>query len=81
MMVVLLRLILVVLVVRAVWRMLAGVIDGLQQKPLPPPEPVGLVRDPICGTFVVPARALTSGAGGDRRFFCSGRCRQAWVAR
>jgi len=42
---------------------------------------VNLVRDPVCGTFVVPSRALTSGTGSEMRFFCSERCRQAWMSR
>ena len=77
-----LRFILVVLVLRALWRMIAAVAEGMQQPRVPPPPPsVGLVRDPVCGTFVVPGRALATGAGEDRQFFCSERCRQAWVVR
>ena len=35
-------------------------------------------RDPVCGTYVVPSRALTSGEGADVRFFCSEKCRRAY---
>ena len=78
----LLRLIVAVLIVRAVWRFLAGVAQGLQ----PPsstagtrgPSPVALARDPICGTYVVPERALTIGRGDDIQYFCSKRCRDQY---
>ena len=72
-----LRLILLYLVVRAVMRIVRGVIDGMRG-PAQPPAAVGLVRDPICGTFVVPATALVLGTGADTRFFCSEKCRRAY---
>ena len=37
-----------------------------------------LVRDPQCGTFLPPARALTLSARGQVLHFCSDRCRDAW---
>jgi len=80
---VLLWIVLFYLVVRAVRRLLAGLVEGMNggaagssSKPA-----VNLVRDPVCGTFVVPSRALTSGTGSEMRFFCSERCRQAWMSR
>jgi len=42
---------------------------------------VGLVRDPVCGVFVVPGQALTSGAGSSAKYFCSEKCRRAWGKR
>jgi YHS domain-containing protein len=39
---------------------------------------VKLVRDPVCGVFVVPSQALTSGSGTSTRYFCSEKCRQQW---
>lgn len=76
----LLRFLLIVLVVRAVWRLLAGLIEGLTPpaRKVPPKSGVLLVRDPECGTFVVPSRALTLGRGNDVKYFCSERCRQAY---
>ena len=38
-------------------------------------QSVGLVRDPVCGTFVLPSKALTSGSGSNTRYFCSEKCR------
>jgi YHS domain-containing protein len=42
---------------------------------------VPLARDPICGTYVVPSRALTAGSGPDVHFFCSDDCRRAYAKR
>jgi uncharacterized protein len=76
----LLALLLLYFVLRAVSRLVVGIAQGMagDRKSA---APVGLVRDPVCGTFVVPSRALTSGSGGEMRFFCSERCRQAWANR
>jgi len=61
---------------------LKGVFEGMgYQPPGSTPQSVGLVRDPICGTFVVPSKALTSGSGSDRRYFCSEKCRQDYAGR
>ncbi|HEX5473560.1 MAG TPA: hypothetical protein VFX12_02770 [Vicinamibacterales bacterium] len=75
-----LRLVLVLVVARTIWRLIEGVAAGLSA-PASEPRPVGLVRDPVCGTFVVPSRALSAGAGAEQHFFCSERCRQAWGVR
>ena len=40
-----------------------------------------LVRDPVCGVFVVPSKALTSGSGSQTRYFCSEKCRAEWSRR
>ena len=78
----LLRLIVAVLIVRAVWRLLAGVAQGLRTPDSTGgtrgSSPVALARDPICGTYVVPARALTIGRGDDIQYFCSKRCRDQY---
>ena len=79
------RLILVALAVfvliRALWRLMGGVIEGLSGKSPDsrmPQSGVQMVRDPVCGTFVVPAKALTVGQGANMHFFCSEKCRRAW---
>ena len=78
----LLVLLLLYFVLRAVSRLVIGIAQGMSgPHDRQPAAPVGLVRDPVCGTFVVPARALTSGSGPEMRFFCSERCRQAWANR
>ena len=37
-------------------------------------------RDPVCGTFVVPERAVTLAAGSRVLYFCSGACRDTYRA-
>jgi YHS domain-containing protein len=77
----LLKLILLYIILRAVWRLVRGIAQGMSEPIEKQPTSVGLVRDPVCGTYVVPSRALTAGSGADIRFFCSERCRQAWGRR
>ena len=75
----LLRILLVYLVIRAVVRLVSGISQGVRDwQPPQDRAAVGLVRDPVCGTFVVPTRALTSGSGAAVHYFCSERCREAW---
>jgi YHS domain-containing protein len=75
-----LKLILLVIVVRAIVRLVRGIMEGMRVPQGKPPA-VPLVRDPVCGTFVVPSRALSAGSGGDIRFFCSEKCRRAYAAK
>jgi YHS domain-containing protein len=84
----LIRILLVALVIRALWKLLAGVVEGSaspqprrRQGGGPPERSVPLVRDPVCGTYVVRARALTSGQGDTLQYFCSERCRTEYLAR
>lgn len=67
---------------RLVWRLLQGVFEGMgYQPPGAAKGSVGLVRDPVCGTFVLPSKAITSGSGSNTRFFCSEKCRQDYAGR
>jgi YHS domain-containing protein len=43
-------------------------------------QAVPLVKDPVCGTYVVRDRAITAGGDGATQFFCSDRCRDEWMA-
>jgi uncharacterized protein len=70
-------LILASLVLRSILRLLRGIAEGLQGPPAP--RPVPLVRDPVCGMYVVPSSALSSGAGAQMKFFCSEQCRRAYA--
>lgn len=40
-----------------------------------------MVRDRVCNTFLPRARALTLQVGSEQEFFCSERCRDAFVNR
>lgn len=74
--------ILVALLLRALSRFARGLFEGAgytrDQRAVPG---VPLVKDPVCGIFVVPGQALALGSGRDAKFFCSEKCRQAWRAR
>lgn len=79
---ILLFVILAYIAARLLWRVLKGVFEGMgYQPPGGTPQSVGLVRDPVCGTFVVPSKALTSGSGSNTRYFCSEKCRQDYAGR
>lgn len=76
--------ILITLIARAFWRLMDGVIEaagGRQGRARPPARSVKLVRDPVCGTFVAPGRAisLTTAGSGAAQYFCSERCRDEFV--
>ena len=42
----------------------------------PQPQPNRLVKDPVCGTYVVAGSAIQAG----EEFFCSDDCRQKFLA-
>jgi YHS domain-containing protein len=75
----------VLFLARAVWRLLEGVVQGA----LGPggagtrpqgPRAVKMARDPVCGTYVVPGKAVTLMRGGEQIFFCSDECRSKYAA-
>ena len=78
---VVLKLLLLIIVLRALSRLAAGIMDGLRAPGAGKPPAVPLARDPVCGTFVVPSRALSGGTGTDIRFFCSEKCRRTYEAK
>ena len=77
-------------VFRAISRLLGGVIDGAMGRtagaPGPrnrttPREPAAssrMVKDPVCGTFLVPGRGPSAQRGGETVWFCSERCRESF---
>jgi YHS domain-containing protein len=71
----------VLLLVRAVWRLLVGVAEGAwpERSRGGPPQGVRMMRDPVCGTFVVPGKALAVRDGGRVQYFCSEKCRDAYL--
>ncbi len=81
-----LRVILLILValllVRAVGRFIGGLSQaarGEMPRPRAGAAPVKMMKDPVCGTFVVPGKALNTIADGTTVFFCSERCRDTFV--
>jgi len=76
---------LLLVVWRALRSLLAGVIQGASSprppKASPPEKGELMVRDPVCGTFVLPSRAVSSRDRSGTHHFCSDRCRQAYEHR
>ena len=76
--------ILLILLARAFWRVIDGIVAGVTGRPRSVSRPVAGVqmeRDPVCGTFVVPDRAVSIAKGPRRIYFCSSRCREEYRAR
>ena len=82
----LLMLVLAMVVARAVWRVIDGVMEGLSGRAPRtrggnvPARGVQMVRDPVCGTYVIPDRAIALSDGSGRVFFCSANCRDKYRA-
>jgi len=74
-----------VLIARSFWRFIGSLVEGASGRPGsmpgPPARGVAMVRDPECGTFVVPSTALALADRGGAIYFCSERCRDAYRAR
>jgi YHS domain-containing protein len=74
-----------IVVARAFWRLVDGVVAGIsgppRDKSQTPARRVSMVRDPVCGTFVVPERARMITDGRTQVFFCSDACRDQYLAR
>jgi YHS domain-containing protein len=82
----LLLFLLVLFLVRALWRLLGGIVRGaISAGPAAPghrradPPAVKMSRDPVCGTYVVPGKALELAKGRETLYFCSQRCRDEWL--
>ena len=69
--------ILVLMVARAFWRVVDGILDAARG-PERRATAVKLVRDPVCGTYVAPGTALSLSAGGATHYFCSEECRSKY---
>lgn len=67
--------ILILVVARAFWRVIDGILDGARSRDRGSASAVKLVRDPVCGTYVAPGNALSLSAGGTTHYFCSEECR------
>jgi len=78
-----LLLILFVVLGRTFWRIIDGLVEGITGRTRTgvPQQGVAMVRDPVCGTFVVPDRALSISDGSQRVFFCSAACRDEYDRR
>ena len=75
-------------IARAVWRLLGGIVEGATSSSGPRtargaaaavPQTMKLTRDPICGTFVVPGKAVEFVRGRETLYFCSDTCRRRFL--
>ena len=72
------------LALRAIGRFMGGLSEAAgagRARERPGAAPVKMVKDPVCGTFVVPGKALSSSTGGDTMWFCSAQCRDEFARR
>jgi uncharacterized protein len=78
------------LLLLVVWRALrslfAGIVQGASAPPParpsePPARGEMMVRDPVCGTFVLPSRSVSFTDRDGAHHFCSDRCRTAYRQR
>jgi len=72
------------LALRAVSRFMGGISQAARggvPRSGPADPPVKMARDPICGTFVVPGKALSATADGATVWFCSEACRTTFARR
>ena len=76
---------LLLVVWRALRSLLSGIVQGASAPPPPPASPPEkgelMVRDPVCGTFVLPSRSVSMRDRSGTHHFCSDRCRQAYQER
>ena len=74
-----------ILVARAFWRLMDGVMEaarGVQPGHRGGAAPaVKLMRDPVCGTYVPPRAALSLTSAGSTHYFCSEECRREFSSR
>jgi YHS domain-containing protein len=74
----LLEIIVLLLVIRAAWRIVGSMIKvsaGTRRTDASGgPRAVKLVRDPVCGTYVSPDSAISDG----KNYFCSEKCRDEY---
>jgi hypothetical protein len=76
--------ILSIFVARAFWRLVDGIIAGMSGEPSAANREirgVQMARDPVCGTYIVPDRAVAVHDGRRQVFFCSTDCRDKYRAK
>jgi YHS domain-containing protein len=72
-----------IFLVRAIFRLVGGIVQGAtgsqakNHRPASPPA-VKMMRDPVCGTYVVPGKALELARGRETLYFCSEKCREQY---
>jgi YHS domain-containing protein len=83
----LLDIIFALVVIRSIWKLLDGIKVGMSVrtaepgKRTVPTEGVQMAKDPVCGTYVVPERAVSTAVGRQKMYFCSAECRDKYLAK
>ncbi len=69
------------LVLRSIYRFLEGVVDGAMGTGARARGSARghMVKDPVCGTYVVEGRALSAARGRETAWFCSPECQRRWL--
>jgi YHS domain-containing protein len=77
----LLEIVVLLLVIRAAWRMVGSMITisagARRTTATREPRAMKLVRDPVCGTYVPADSAISDGTN----YFCSNKCRDEYRSR
>ena len=83
----LLLFVLFVVIARTLWRFIDAVVRGASG-PAPqggrqagPPAAVKIQQCPVCGTYVVPGKAISIVSGGSPIYFDSEKCRVEYQSR
>jgi YHS domain-containing protein len=78
----LLLFVLIVVAARFFWRLIEVVLKGAMgpaaqtaRRGGGPPSSVKMQPCPVCGTYVVPGKAISAVSGGAQVYFCSEKCR------
>ena len=71
---------------RIFWRFIEGVVRGASMPPSggranSAPSPVKMQPCPVCGTYVVPGKAISAASNGVAVYFCSEKCRGEYAPR
>jgi hypothetical protein len=83
---VILLLFLIFAVARFIWRLFESVMRAASGPAPPgargggPPASVKMLPCPVCGTYVVPGKAISAVSGGAPVYFCSEKCRAEYRA-
>jgi YHS domain-containing protein len=79
-----LLIVLFIVVARVFWRFVDNIVAAANGQPgdgsRTPQQGVAMARDPVCGTFVLPDRAVSIVDGNARVYFCSAACREKFRA-
>jgi hypothetical protein len=82
-----LLLVLFTVIARMIWRFIDAIIRGASAPAAPgaqrssAPTAVKMSQCPVCGTYVVPGKAISAASGGATIYFDSEKCRAEYQSR